>query len=104
MRGLNLPGVERLQDLTREINDVLLTDASDASRRLGSEVSEFFDNLKWAAEVNLRFEQGLEQTLKDLRQYCTAITNLPNVTLLSALKTELSEIKSLLTKLLENKS
>ena len=91
MRGLNLPGVERLQNLTREINDVLLTDASDASRRLGNEESELFDSLKWAAEVSLRFEQGLEQTLKDLSQYCTAINDLPNVTLLAALKTELSE-------------
>jgi hypothetical protein len=96
LRGLNLPGVERLQNLTHEINDVLLTDASDASRRLGSEQSELFDSLKWAAEVKLKLEQGLEQTLRDLRQHCTAIANLPNVALLATLKEELTETLSLI--------
>ena len=91
LRGLNLPGVDRLQNLTHEINDVLLTDASDAPRRLGSEQSELFESLKWAAEVKLKLEQGLEQTLRDLRQHCAAIANLPNVALLATLKEELAE-------------
>jgi hypothetical protein len=96
LRSLNLPGVERLQKLTQEINDVLLTDASDAPRRLGGEESELFDSLKWAAEVNLKLGQGLEQTLRDMRQHCTAITNLPNVALLAMLKEELAEALSLI--------
>ena len=96
LRGLNLPGVERLQNLTHEINDVLLTDASDAPRRLGGEESELFDNLKWAAEVKLKLGQGLEQTLRDMRQHCTAIANLPNVSLLAALKEELAEALNLI--------
>lgn len=91
LRGLNLPGIDRLQNLTREINDVLLTDASDAPRRLGNEQSELFESLKWAAEVKLKLEQGLEQTLRDLRQHCTAIANLPNVALLATLKEALAE-------------
>lgn len=96
LRGLNLPGVERLQNLTHEISDVLLTDASDAPRRLGNEESQLFENLKWAAEVKLKLEQGLEQTLRDLRQYCAAIGNLPNVALLATLKVELSETLALI--------
>lgn len=96
LRSLNLSGVERLQKLTQEINDVLLTDASDAPRRLGGEESELFDSLKWAAEVKLKLEQGLEQTLRDMRQHCTAITNLPNVALLAMLKEELAEALSLI--------
>ena len=96
LRGLNLPGVERLQNLTHEINDVLLTDASDAPRRLGGEESELFENLKWAAEVKLKLGQGLEQTLRDMRQHCTAIANLPNVALLAALKEELAEALNLI--------
>lgn len=96
LRGLNLPGVDRLQNLTHEINDVLLTDASDAPRRLGNEQSELFESLKWAAEVKLKLEQGLEQTLRDLRQHCTAIANLPNVALLATLKEELVEALSLI--------
>ncbi len=95
LRGLNLPGVDRLQNLTNSINDVLLTDASDAPRRLGNEQSELFESLKWAADVKLKLEQGLEQTLRDLRQHCTAIANLPNVTLLASLKDELAEALSL---------
>ena len=96
LRSLNLPGVERLQKLTQEINDVLLTDASDAPRRLGGEESELFDSLKWAAEVKLKLEQGLEQTLRDMRQHFTAITNLPNVALLAMMKEELAEALSLI--------
>lgn len=101
LRSLNLPGVDRLQGLTHEINDVLLTDASDAPRRLGNEQSELFDNLKWAAEVRLKLEQGLEQTLRDLRQHCNAIANLPNVALLAALKDELSEALALIAERLQ---
>ena len=91
LRSLALPGIARLENLTHEINDVLLTDASDAARRLGSKQSDLFDNLKWAAEVKLKLEQGLEPTLRDLRQHCNALANLPNVTLLAKLKEELSE-------------
>ena len=101
LRGLNLPGVDRLQNLTHEINDVLLTDASDAPRRLGNEQSDLFDSLKWAAEVKLKLEQGLEQTLRDLRQHCTAIANLPNVALLATLKEELAEALSLIEERLQ---
>ncbi|MGU5546943.1 BREX system P-loop protein BrxC [Aeromonas veronii] len=101
LRALSLPGVKRLQDLTHEINDVLLTDASDAPRRLGNEQSELFENLKWAAEVKLKLEQGLEQTLRDLRQHCTAIASLPNVALLAKLKKELAEALSLIEERLQ---
>ena len=101
LRGLKLPGVDRLQNLTHEINDVLLTDASDAPRRLGNEQSELFDSLKWAAEVKLKLEQGLEQTLRDLLQHCNAIANLPNVALLATLKEELAEALSLIDERLQ---
>jgi len=101
LRGLNLPGVDRLQNLTHEINDVMLTDASDAPRRLGNEQSELFESLKWAAEVKLKLEQGLEQTLRDLRQHCAAIASLPNVTLLATLKEELAEALGLIEERLQ---
>lgn len=95
LRSLDLPGVDRLQNLTHEINDVLLTDASDAPRRLGNEQSELFKSLKWAAEVRLNLENGLEQTLHDLRQHCMAIAHFPNTPLLTNLKEELEEIIAL---------
>lgn len=95
LRSLDLPGVDRLQNLTHEINDVLLTDASDAPRRLGNEQSELFESLKWAAEVRVNLENGLEQTLHDLRQHCMAIAHFPNTPLLTNLKEELEEIIAL---------
>ena len=96
LRSLNLPGGDRLQDLNQEIADVLLTDASDAPRRLGGEESELFESLKWAAELKLKLEQGMEQTLRDLRQHCSVIANLPNVDLLAQLKDELAEALNLI--------
>lgn len=101
LRGLNLPGIDRLQNLTHEINEVLLTDASDAPRRLGNEQSELFESLKWAAEVKLKLEQGLESTLRDLRQHCTTIASLPNVALLVTLKEELAEALGLIEERLQ---
>ena len=101
LRGLHLPGVERLQNLTQEIKDVLDTDASDAPRRLGNEQSELFESLKWAAELKLKLDDGMEQTLRDLRQHCTAIANLPNVTLLAKLKEELAETINLIDERLQ---
>jgi hypothetical protein len=101
LRNMKLPGVDRLENLTDEINDVLLTDASDAPRRLGSEQSELFDSLKWAAEVKLKLDQGLEQTLLDLSKHCTAIASLPNVTMLVKLKEELAEGINLISERLQ---
>ena len=96
LRSLGLPGVDQMQTLTHEINDVLLTDASDAPRRIGNEQSELFDSLKWAAEVKLRLDQGLELILRDIRQHCAAISNLPNVSFLSKLKEDLAEVFDLI--------
>lgn len=96
MRALGLPGDSRLNNLVNEIAEVLYTDASDAARRLGGDPSEMFDSLKWAVEVRLKLEQGLEQTLRDLRQHSKTIADLPNVALLSKLKEELAESLSLI--------
>ena len=101
VRALNLPGVDRLESLTQEINDVLLTDASDAPRRLGNEASELFNSLKWAAEVKLKLEQGLEPTLQELGKHCSTIGSLPNVALLATLKEELSEDLALIQQRLQ---
>jgi hypothetical protein len=101
LRSLKLPGDDRLRSLNQEIADVLLTDASDAPRRLGGEESELFDSLKWAAELKLNLEQGMEQTLRDLRQYCSVIANLPNVDLLAQLKNDLAEALNLIQERLQ---
>ena len=101
LRSLRLPGDDRLRGLNQAIADVLLTDASDAPRRFGGEESELFDSLKWAAQLKLKLEQGMEQTLRDLRQHCGVIANLPDVDLLAQLKNDLAEALNLIQERLQ---
>ncbi len=91
LKSLGLPGVERLDSLSRDIADVLLTDASDAPQRLGKQDSTLYESLKWAAEVRNSLEQGLEQTLRDLQQHRRAIEGLPHTDIPARLKEELAE-------------
>ncbi len=91
LKGLGLPGVDRLDSLSRDIADVLLTDASDAPQRLGKQDSTLYENLKWAAEVRSSLEQGLEQTLRDLQQHRRAIEGLPHTDIPARLKEEMAE-------------
>ncbi|HEN8704799.1 TPA: BREX system P-loop protein BrxC [Pseudomonas putida] len=91
LKSLGLPGVDRLDSLSRDIADVLLTDASDAPQRLGKHDSALYDNLKWAADVRSSLEQGLEQTLRDLQQHRRAIEGLPHTDVPARLKEELAE-------------
>lgn len=91
LKSLSLPGVDRLDSLSRDIADVLLTDASDAPQRLGKQDSALYENLKWTAEVRNSLEQGLEQTLRDLLQHRSAIEGLPQTDIPAQLKDDLGE-------------
>lgn len=91
LRGLGLPGEDRLDALSRDITDLLLSDASDAPQRLGKEESALYDSLKWAAELKIALEQGLETTLRELQQIRDAITNLPHTGTPAVLRQELAE-------------
>lgn len=91
LRGLGLPGEDRLEGLSRDITDLLLTDASDAPQRLGKAESPLFDSLKWAAELKAALEQGLQQTVRELQQVRIAVTNLPHTGIPAELKAELAD-------------
>jgi hypothetical protein len=78
LSGLNLPGSDIVRSLTQELADVLLADASDAPQRLGGEQSPLHENLTWAAHVNTALNNGLEATVRDLREYCREINALPD--------------------------
>ena len=91
LKGLGLLGVERLDSLSSDIADVLLTDASDAPQRLGKGESTLYDNLKWAADVKHCLEQGMEKTLRDLRQLRSAVQALPDTGIPAQLKQELAD-------------
>lgn len=91
LRGLCLPGEDRLDALSRDITDLLLTDASDAPQRLGKEESALFDSLKWAGELKIALEQGLESTLRELQHIRDAVASLPHTGTPAILREELAE-------------
>lgn len=91
LRSLGLPGEDRLSGLSREIADVLLTDASDAPQRLGKGESALYDTLKWAAELKKSLKQGLEQTLRELKALREGVEGLPSTGIPSELRAELAE-------------
>ena len=91
LKGLKLPGSDRLESLSQDIKDILFTDASDAPQRLGGEDSELYANLKWAADLKRALEQGLEQTLVELQQHRRELESLPASGTPGQLKTELQD-------------
>jgi hypothetical protein len=91
LKGLKLPGSDRLESLSQDISDILFNDASDAPQRLGGEESEFYANLKWAADLKRALEQGLEQTLGELQQHRRELESLPASGTPGQLKTELQD-------------
>jgi len=100
LKGLKLPGVDRLESLSQDIKDTLFTDASDAPQRLGAEESELYANLKWAADLKRALEQGLEQTLRELQQHRRELESLPGSGTPGQLRNELTdEIASLTERL-----
>ncbi len=91
LKSIGLPGVDRLDSLSRDIADVLQTDGSDAPQRLGKQDSALYENLKWAADVRSSLEQGLESTLRELQRHRSAINGLPQTEIPAQLKQELAE-------------
>nr|WP_263326060.1 BREX system P-loop protein BrxC [Neobacillus sp. Marseille-Q6967] len=91
LKSLELPGADRIQTANDEITGILLTDASDAPQRLGSEKSILFDNLEWAREVNKAFNQGLENTIISIKKHIREIMDLPESGVLRKLKNDLDE-------------
>ena len=76
--AMELPGAERMQSLINDIADLLSTDASDAPKRLGGEVSTFYTSLEWAVEVDRELKRGLGDTIKALQEYQKEIESLPD--------------------------
>jgi hypothetical protein len=102
LKGMKLPGVERLEALGVDIKDILYNDASDAARRLGGEDSLLYANLKWASELKRALDNGLEDTLQDLLQHCREIKSLPDSGTPGMLRSELTEQLNVLQERLEH--
>lgn len=89
--ALGLPGADVVRSLNQDLADVLLTDASDAPQRLGSEESPLYDGLKWATEVDRALKNGLEPTVRDLQQHRREIDSLPESGVPGQLRQDLAE-------------
>lgn len=94
--ALDLPGADRVRTLNQQIADLLFTDASDAPQQLGASESALYDGLTWAQAVKLALEQGLESTIKSLRQHQQAIVGLPSTGIPGKLRSESSDDVDLL--------
>ena len=86
LEHMRLPGAERVRDLNEDLAQFLETDASDLAQRLGSEESPLYTNLKWAAAVSRALNNGLEATIRELREYSDTIRDLPDAGIAGELK------------------
>jgi hypothetical protein len=97
LSGLGLAGSDRIRTLTRDIADVLFTDASDAPQRLGAETSAIYENLKWALEAKHVLDNGLDATVRDLQAHRRDIEALPATGVPGKLRDELADDLATLT-------
>ena len=88
---LGLPGAETVRALNQALADIMLADASDAPQRLGALESSLYTDLKWAADVEAAFKNGLEATIQDLQRHRQQIEALPNSGVPGTLKEQLAE-------------
>jgi uncharacterized protein DUF6079 len=77
LEALGLPGVEKIGTLNQDLADMLQTDASDATQRLGGVDSPLFERLKWAADVDRALKNDLEKTVREIQQHRQEIETLP---------------------------
>lgn len=91
LKNLGLPGVEAVCELNRDLAEILEADASDVPQRMGSADSTFYNNLKWASEVTLALKNGLERTIRELREHWKEIQALPDSGTPGQLRTDVEE-------------
>ena len=91
LKNLGLPGVETVRDLNHDLAEILETDASDVPQRLGSADSTLHNSLKWAGEATLALKNGLEATIRELREHWKEITALPDTGVPGQLKADAEE-------------
>ncbi|WP_220429122.1 BREX system P-loop protein BrxC [Sulfitobacter mediterraneus] len=77
LASLKLPGSDTMVSLNQQIADLLLADCSDAPQVFGAESSTLFDELKWAHNVRLAFDQKLDRTVQRVRDLQHEVSSLP---------------------------
>jgi hypothetical protein len=96
-----LLGSDTMESLNRQITDLLLTDCSDAPQVFGAENSTLYDELKWARNVRLAFDQKLDRTVQRVRDLQRELTSLPKTgapgELVKAVQDDMEAIKDRLS-------
>ena len=88
LETLALPGAERVREINQQIAHLLFSDASDAPRQLGASESVLYDGLKWAQAAKMALAEGLETTIKAVREHQRTIEGLPSSGIPGTLKEE----------------
>lgn len=91
LKQLDLPGADRISTINQDITDLLQTDASDAAQRFGGEESPLAEGLAWALEAQRAMSQGLEQTVRALREHAAALRKLPATGIPGELRTDTAD-------------
>ena len=100
----NLPGEETMEFISREILDLLETDASEAPIKFGNEQSPLYDALDWAKKITQAFEENLEGIIGTLRNFEKEIANLPDTGHPGNLKNSVSDELKNVSEKLRNKN
>jgi hypothetical protein len=77
LAALSVAGVERVRTLNQDLADILTTDGSDATERLGGERSSLYENLVWAGELKHALAEGLASTIRELQEHRKELDSLP---------------------------
>ncbi len=77
LRGLDLPGHDRAEALADTVQELVATDGSEAPSRLGGEESPLYNDVLWADAMRKSLQNGLTQTVRDLKECQQAIKSLP---------------------------
>lgn len=91
LRGLGLPGASLVESLHHELADVLSSDGSDATLRLGAEESTLHHALVWAGTTRRALANGLEDTVCALKHHVKEIASLPGSGIPGRLREDVQE-------------
>lgn len=70
--------IERMENLTHDLAEILSGDGSDAVKRMGSADSPLFDSLVWARKLKNAMDNGLRQKLAHIRSQKRQLDALPS--------------------------
>lgn len=93
LENLQLPGVEKAENIQDGLSEILKGDASDATNRLGGEECQLFDDLLWARDVKKAFDNGIDSVVKEANELLNEIPKLPDADIPGDLISETQEAR-----------